>query len=166
MAAMTEIDRPWIQSEFAKLIAAERSLITEAKSRASSPPDPTLGVLYHEIEIADERHLKVLETIAARYGYTPSRSESGGVGETLGRLRDKVSEIGSTPSDLLNRDLQAKSDALHWETAWTQAFVAIGDATSADELSAVLKEDQVHHDALLEGLKHMIEQGARGSVKT
>ena len=53
-------------SEFVKGIHAERSLAADAKATADSPPDPSLGVLYHEIAVADERHVGILETIARR----------------------------------------------------------------------------------------------------
>ena len=90
------IDRSWIGAEFAKGIDIERSLAADAKARAESPPDPTFGVLYCEIAAADERHVASMETIATRYGHTPSRSVSGGVGETLGRLRDMVAGMNAS----------------------------------------------------------------------
>src|SRR5207248_5590788 len=127
MATVTTINRPWIASEFSKGIEAEQSLMDEAKARAESPPDPSLGVLYHEIATADERHRMIVETIATRYGHTPSRSVAGGIGETLGRLKEKVGEIGSSPMQRLGNDLTAKANAIHWCTAWVHAFQAIGD---------------------------------------
>src|SRR4051794_10780182 len=140
MATATTINRDWIASEFSKGIEAEQSLMDEAKARAESPPDPGLGVLYHEIAAADERHRAIVETIATRYGHTPSRSMAGGIGETLGRLKDKVGEIGATPLQRVGSDLAAKANAIHWYTAWVQAFQAVGDAESARELSTVLAE--------------------------
>src|SRR4051812_20285794 len=144
MASSTSINRDWIASEFAKGIDAEKELLDEAKARSESPPDPSLGVLYHEIAAADERHRAIIETIATRYGHVPSRSVAGGIGETLGRLKDKVSEMGSSPMQLIAHDLSQKANAVHWCTAWVSAFQALGDAESARELSAVLTEQKSH----------------------
>jgi hypothetical protein len=166
MASASTIDRAWISSEFVKQIDAERSMAADAKSRAESPPDPSLSVLYHEIAAADERHVLALEKIATRYGHTPSRSEGGGgVAEALGRLKDKVTGLGSTHRDVLEQDLAAKSNAVNLRTAWAHAFESLGDSESARELSAVVAEDQAHRDALLEGLKRMLEQAARGEAE-
>ena len=131
MASRTEIDRDWISKEFSRGIDAEKELLEDAKARAESPPDPSLGVLYHEIAAADERHRAIIETIATRYGHVPARSVAGGIGETLGRLKDKVSEMGSSPMQLISHDLNMKANAVHWSTAWVLAFEAIGDAKSA-----------------------------------
>ena len=98
MATATTIKRDWIAAEFSKGIDAEQALMDNARLRAESPPDPALGVLYHEIATADERHRAIVETIATRYGHVPSRSMAGGIGETLGRLKDKVGEMGSDPA--------------------------------------------------------------------
>lgn len=166
MATASTIDRAWIAEEFSKGIAAEQSLMDEAKSRSQSPPDATLGVLYHEIADADERHLAIIETIATRYGHTPARSVAGGISETLGRLRGKVGELGSTPLQLVGHDLVAKANAIHWCTAWIQAFQAVGDAESARELSAVLTEEKAHRDALQEGLNRLVVHGAVASDDT
>ncbi len=157
------IDRAWIASEFLKLIDSERSLTTVARARAQSPPMPALAVLYNEIAEQDGRHVTVLETIATRYGYTPTRSPGGGVGETLGRLKDKVVALGAAPTDLLRQDLMAKAEATDCQSAWVHAFNTIGDSQSARDLAAVLTEDQAHHDALLEGLKRMLEQRTTGN---
>jgi hypothetical protein len=159
MAAANTINRAWIAAEFSKGLDAEESLVDEANARAESPPDESLGVLYHEIAVADERHRQIVETIAVRYGHTPSRSLSGGIGETLGRLRDKVSSIGSTPLQLVGQDLAAKANVIHWCTAWVHAFETLGDAESARELSAVLTEEKSHRDALQEGLNRMVAAG-------
>src|SRR5260221_4158362 len=105
MATATTINRDWIGAEFSKGIEAEQALVEEALARAKSPPDAELGVLYHELATADERHRLIVETIATRYGHTPSRSVSGGIGETLGRLRDKVGSLGSSPLQLIGHDL-------------------------------------------------------------
>jgi len=160
MATATTINRDWIAAEFSKGIEAEQSLMEEAKARAESPPDPGLGVLYHEIAAADERHRAIVETIATRYGHTPSRSVAGGIGETLGRLKEKVGEIGCTPMQRLGHDLMAKANSIHWCQAWVQAFQAIGDAESARELAAILTEEKAHRDALQEGLNRMVTIGA------
>src|SRR5262249_34872350 len=146
MTTTTTINRDWIAAEFSKGIDAEHELWQEAKARAESPPDPALAVLYSEIAAADERHRAIVETIATRYGHTPSRGLAGGIGEPLGRLREKVSEIGSGPLDRLGRDLAAKANAIHWCTAWVHAFEAIGDSESARALAAVLTEQKAHRD--------------------
>jgi hypothetical protein len=160
MAAASAINRAWIAQEFAKGIDAEQALLDDAKARAESPPDPSLGVLYHEIAGHDERHRTIVETIATRYGHTPSRSVAGGIGETLGRLKDKVGEIGTTPLERIGHDLMSKANVIHWCTAWIQTFRAIGDAESASELEGVLAEETSHRDALQEGLNRMVLQGA------
>jgi hypothetical protein len=163
MATATTIHRDWIAAEFSKGIEAEQTLIDEARARAQSPPDPALQVLYNEIAAADERHRGVVETIATRYGHTPTRSVAGGIGEALGRLKEKVGEIGSTPLQLVGHDLAAKANAIHWQTAWIQAFQSIGDAESARELTALLAEEKAHRDALQEGLNRLVTRGASGS---
>jgi len=160
MATAPTAQREWIATEFSKGIDAEQSLIDEAKTRAASPPDPALTVLYHEIATADERHRTIVETIATRYGHTPTRSVAGGIGETLGRLKDKVGEMGASALQRVSHDLAAKANAIHWYTAWVQTFQTIGDADSARELSAVLTEEKAHRDALQEGLNRMVAQGA------
>jgi hypothetical protein len=162
MATATTVQRDWIATEFCKGIEAEQSLIEEAKARALAPPDPALQVLYNEIVSADQRHRGIVETIATRYGHTPTRSVAGGIGETLGRLKDKVGEIGSTPLQRVSHDLAAKANAIHWYTAWIAAFESIQDAESARELAAVLTEEKAHRDALQEGLNRMVTQGASG----
>jgi hypothetical protein len=160
MATAPTINRAWIVSEFSKGIDAEQAMIDEAKARTESPPDPTLGVLYNEIAAADERHRAIIETIATRYGHNPSRSLTGGIGETLGRLKERIGEMGSSPFQRLGQDLTAKANAIHWCTAWVEAFQAIGDAGSARELSAVLTEEKAHRDALQEGLNRLVTQAA------
>jgi hypothetical protein len=162
MATAPTINRAWIATEFSKGIDAEQALMDEAKARAESPPDPSLGVLYHEIAADEERHRAIVETIATRYGHTPLRSVAGGIGETLGRLKDRVSKLGSTPWQCLGHDLAAKANAIHWCTAWVQTFQAIGDAESARELTVVLTEEKAHRDALQEGLNRLLTQGAMG----
>ncbi|MDR3634416.1 MAG: hypothetical protein P4L84_11475 [Isosphaeraceae bacterium] len=158
------IDRDWIASEFSKGIDNEQSLLDEARSRSESPPDPTLGVLYHQIATADERHRGIVETIATRYGHTPSRSVAGGIGETLGRLKDKVNELSTTPLQRLGHDLASRASAIHWYTAWIEAFQRLGDAESAGALAAILTEEKAHRDALQEGLNRMVTQGATGEA--
>ena len=160
MATAPSINRDWIVAEFSKGIEAEHSLQVDAQSTASSPPDPSLGVLYNEIAAADGRHRLIIETIATRYGYNPGRGLSTGIGGTIERLRDKVGEMGSTPQVRVEHDLSAKASAIHWCTAWVHTFQSIGDAESARELAAVLAEEKAHHDALQEGLNRMVARGA------
>lgn len=160
MATAPTAHREWIATEFSKGIGAEQDLIDEAKARAASPPDLALTVLYHEIAAADERHRTVVETIATRYGHTPTRSMAGGIGETLGRLKDKVGEMGASALQRVSHDLAAKANAIHWYTAWVQTFQSLGDADSARELAVVLDEEKSHRDALQEGLNRMVIQGA------
>ncbi len=160
--AQAASDRAWIASELMKGVDAERSLAADAKARAESPPDAALSVLYHEIAAADERHATTLETIAARYGQTPSSSTGGGIGRALGELKDKLVELGSDALDQLRQDLTAKAQSVHWHTAWVHAFGALGDTASAEDLSAVLAEEQAHRDALQQGLNRVVEQHARG----
>jgi len=166
MATGITINRVWIAAEFSRGIAAEQMLIDEAKARAESPPDASLAVLYHEIAAADARHLQIVETIATRYGHTPSRSVAGGIGETLGRLKEMVGNLGSTPLQLVGHDLMAKANVIHWCNAWIQTFQAIGDAESARELAAVETEERAHRDALQEGLNRLVLQGATGEATT
>ena len=164
MATPSAVARDWIGVEFAKGIDAERSLAANAKARAESPPDPTLGVLYHEIAAADDRHVVTVETVATRYGHTPSRSVSGGVGETLGRLRDKVVGMSSSPLDFLSHDLTAKAEAIHWYIAWVHAFESVGDSESSRELAVVLTEEKTHLEALQQAFNRMLEQYARAGT--
>jgi hypothetical protein len=160
--AQTTINREWIANQFSKGIDHEQELRDDARARVDSPPDPALGVLYNLIAREDERHRSIVETIAIRYGHTPSRSVAGGIGETLGRLKDKVSDLSTTGLQRISRDLAAKANAVHWYTAWTQAFESIGDTQSARELAAVASEEKAHRDALQEALNRMVAQGAHG----
>jgi hypothetical protein len=160
MATAPSVKRDWILAEFSKGIEAEHSLQTHAQATASNPPDPSLGVLYNEIAAAEGRHRLIVETIATRYGYNPGKGTGTGIGGTIERLREKVSELGSTPQQRLEHDLSAKASAIHWCTAWVHAFQAIGDAESARELAAVLAEEKAHHDALQEGLNRLVARGA------
>jgi hypothetical protein len=162
MTLQPSIDRAWIGSELAKGIDAERSLSGDARARADSPPDAVLSVLYHEIAAADQRHATVLETIAARYGQSPSEHIVGGIGRALGDLKRKVIGGGSGTWDQLIEDMSAKARSIHWNTAWVHALEAIGDSASARELSAVLAEEEAHRDALQRGLNRLVEQHARG----
>ena len=161
-SAHTTTNREWIASEFSKGIDNEHALAEEAKSRSESPPDPALGVLYHEIAAADARHRDIVETIATRYGHTPARSVAGGIGETLGRLKEKVNDLATTPLQRIGHDLAAKANAIHWYTAWIEAFQALGDSESARALTDVLNEERAHRDALQTGLNRMVAQGASG----
>ena len=163
MATSTSVNRDWILAEFSKGIDAERSLQANAESAASSPPDPDLCLLYHEIAAADGRHQLIVETIATRYGYNPAKGHSGGLGGTFERLKEKVSEFGSSPQQRLEHDLAAKSTAIHWYLAWIHTFQTINDAESARELAAVLTEEKAHQDALQEGLNRLVARGATES---
>jgi hypothetical protein len=156
------INREWIAAELSKGIEAEQALAAEARMRAEVPPDPALGVLYHEIAAADDRHRGVVETVATRYGYNPTRTVPGGLGEVLTRLKDKVSEIATTPLERLGHDLAAKANAIHWYTAWVTALEALGEDDNARALATVLDEEKAHRDALQLGLTRLIEAGARG----
>jgi hypothetical protein len=165
MGQTPAIDRAWIATQITKGIDAERSLATDAKTRADSPPDPILSVLYHEIAAADERHASVVETIAARYGHTPLASTGGGIGKALGQLRDKFVGVGSDALDQLILDVTAKAQSVHWHTAWVHAFGAIGDSESARELSVVLSEEAAHRDILQQALNRLVEQRASGAAE-
>jgi hypothetical protein len=160
MATVPTVNRDWILVEFAKGIDAENSLQQDAEATASSPPDPSLGLLYHEIAAADGRHRLIIETIATRYGYNPGKGLSGGLGKAIDRLKNSVSEIGSTPQARVAKDLLAKASAMHWTAAWVAAFQSIGDAESARELASVLTEQKAHHDALQEGMNRLVVRGA------
>jgi hypothetical protein len=160
MSTATLVNRAWIGAELSKGIEAEQALMDEARARAESPPDADLGVLYHEIATADERHRQIVETVATRYGHTPSRSVANGLGETLGRLREKVSALAASPMQRISNDLKEKANAIHWYTAWISTFQSLGDAESARELAAVLTEEKSHRDALQEGLNRLVARGA------
>jgi len=165
MATAPTINREWIATQFSKGIEAEQVLVDDAQARAQAPPEPALTVLYNEIAVDDERHRTMIETIAIRYGHTPSRSVAGGIGETLARLKEKVGELGTTPLQKLGHDLTAKANVIHWCTAWIEAFQAIGDSESARDLGTVLNEEKAHHRALQESLNRMILRGATGENK-
>jgi len=154
--------RDWIAAEFSKGIHAEHEMGAEARSRAANPPDSALGVLFSQIAEADERHCGVVETVAVRYGHTPARNLGGGIGETLSKLKDKVTSIGSTPLDCVSQDLAAKANAIHWYEAWVHAFTEIGDSESARELASILTEERSHRDALQDVLNRLVVKGAKG----
>lgn len=162
MATAPSLNREWIATQFSKGIDAEHALQVDAEATSASPPDPSLGVLYHEIAAADGRHRLIVETIATRYGYNPGRGMTTGISGTLERLKEKVSELGSSPQQRLEHDLAAKASVIHWCTAWVQTFQTIGDAESARELAAVLTEEKAHHEALQEGLNRLVLKGAQG----
>jgi hypothetical protein len=67
-----------------------------------------------------------------------------------------VSELGSSPFDLLTYDLLARTTSILWCTAWVYTFEAIGDTASAQELVAVLNEKKVHCEALQGGLNRLV----------
>jgi bacterioferritin (cytochrome b1) len=163
LAPSSAADRQWIATELGKGIEAERALSAEAKARGESPPDPSLGVLYHEIAASDESHAAVIERVAVRYGHTPAASTNGGgIGGALGQIKDRFVNLGASPLDLVAADLQEKSRSIHWLTAWAGALEKIGDSASGQELTAVLKEEEAHHDALQQAFNWMIERHARG----
>ncbi len=122
-------------------------------------------MVYHEIAEADDRHRAVVETIAVRYGHTPSRSLTGGIGEAIGRFKEKVGEMGTRPQEKVAHDLATKADAIHWYDAWIHAFEEIGDDQSARELAAVCTEEKAHRDALQQWLNRIVARGARGEAK-
>jgi hypothetical protein len=152
--------RDWIVAEFSKGIEAEQSLQTHAETSAENPPDPSLSLLYHEIAAADKRHCLIVETIATRYGYNPSKSNGLGISGTLERWREKVGELGQAAHTRLAHDLSAKADAIHWTTAWVFTFQSLGDTESARELAAILTEEKAHLEALQEGLNRLIAREA------
>lgn len=158
------IDRDWIAQEFSKGIDAEGHQAHDLGDRAGTPPDESLSVLYHEIAEADARHVKVIEAVAIRYGHTP-KGTGGTVGKALGSIKDTVQNLVHSSSVLerVSHDLAVKANAIHWYTAWIQAFEAIGDADSVRELSAVLAEETSHRDALQQGLNQLVAKGAQGT---
>jgi hypothetical protein len=162
MATVTPIQRDWIATEFSKGIHSEQEFAETARERGESPPTPSLQILYNELAVADERHRTILETIAARYGQTPSKSVGSGIGQTLERLKIKVSDLGASPMRIVSGDLTAKANAIHWYVAWIKTFESIADTHSARELAAVLIEEKAHRDALQEGLNQLVLQGATG----
>src|SRR4051812_44752506 len=140
-AASKRANQEWIAAEFSKGIEAEQALIDIAKVRVQSPPDPSLQVLYQEIANADVRHKQLVETIAIRYGHTPTRGVAGSIGESIGRLKEKVGEMGASGIQLLGHDLALKANSIHWYTAWIAAFECLGDTESASSLAAILTEE-------------------------
>ncbi|WZP00465.1 hypothetical protein EP7_002109 [Isosphaeraceae bacterium EP7] len=158
------IDRAWILEQFSKGVDSLDGMKTEAEARAQSPPDAELALLYSEIAKSVARHREVVSTIAARYGDTPSRGAGGGIGEAIGRIKDKVGEMGASSLDLVGKDLGAKSNAIHWSRAWVEAFAAIGDTQSSEELATVLAEEETHRDALQKVLATLVTRGARGEL--
>ena len=131
VSSSAEANHPWIATELGKGMEAERAFSSEAKARGESPPGPSLGVLYHEISAADERHAGVIERIATRYGHTPGSPATMGISEALGQIKDRFAKLGSSAVDQLSADLQAKARSVHWLTAWAQALEKIGDSASA-----------------------------------
>jgi hypothetical protein len=162
MTQTSTVDHGWIASEFVKGIDAERTLAADAKARADSPPDPSLGLIYHEIAAADERHVGVLQTIATRYGHTPSPVAGGGIGKVWDRVKGAVGKSGSDDLDHLVADLTAKAASVYWHAAWVHAFEALGESASARDLSTVLAEEATHLDALRQAFNRMVERLARG----
>jgi hypothetical protein len=155
------INKTWVVSELMKLVEAERSMAGGIGARSETPPDESLSFVYHEISTADERHAQIIETIATRYGFTPSRGASGGIGEALGRLKERFAAIGSNPIERLLVDMSAKAEAIHRYTAWVHALESTGDAASGNEMATILADEQVHLDALQAGLDRLIEQATK-----
>jgi hypothetical protein len=155
---MASVDRAWISAELAKGLDAERSLAADFGAKAVSPPDPVLSVLYHEIAAADERHATLLETIATRYGHTPSRANGVGIGRLWNSVKDRFAELGSGALDLLNWALTSKSLSVQWLTAWAQTFEAIGDTDSARAIARILADEQTHQQALQQALNQMVQR--------
>jgi hypothetical protein len=143
----TPIDRKWITTELVKGLAAERTLSAEAKGRALAPPHPSLSVIYNELTAAEDRHCTILEIIATRYGHIPT-SNGGGLSDTFGWLKDKVSYLGSSPLERLAYDLEARTASLLWCTGWVHTFEELGDTASAEDLVPVLAGKKTHCDAL------------------
>jgi hypothetical protein len=152
------VDRDWIKSELVKGLAAERTLAAEARARAESPPDLSLAIIYGQLATAEDRLHSILEIIAARYGHTPTHRLGGGIGESFGWLRGKMSEVGSSPFDRLTYDLVARATSVLWCTAWIHTFETIGDVESARELAAVLTETKAHCEALQGGLNRLVAE--------
>jgi hypothetical protein len=157
------IDREWVAAEFSKGIDAEQSLFLDAKARVDDPPDPSLAVLYNEIAGDDARHRDLVETVAIRYGYTPTHKNGTGITETITRLKEKVTGFGAAPLDRVGHDLAAKANAIHWYTAWIAAFDAAGETESVRDLTAILSQERAHRDALQVGLNRLVEAGLRGA---
>ena len=153
-------NREWIAEQFSKGIEAEHHMSLNARVRVDDPPIPDLAVLYGQIAEADERHRDAVEAIAIRYGHPPSKGARGGIGETIGRLREKVTNLGSSPMDEVAHDLGSKSDAIHWMAAWVHGFEAVGDPQSSRELAAILAEERSHHEALQVALNRQVAAGA------
>ncbi|WP_422931275.1 hypothetical protein [Singulisphaera sp. PoT] len=164
MATVPTINRSWIADEFSKGIEGMRSSVDIANERATSPPHAALSVLYHEMASVAEKNRDVVETIAIRYGYSPTKSVTEGISETLGRLKDRMEDLVTSETELekVSHDLMAKANSIHWCTAWIQTFQGIGDVESAQELSGVLADERAHRDALQEGLNRMVLKGASG----
>ena len=160
-AASTGINKNWVVAEITKLVDAEQYMAGGTGPNPKTPPHEMLSCVYHEMSAADERHVQVLKTIATRYGYVPVRGEGGGIGEAIGRLRDRFTALGSDPIERLIGDLLLKAEAVHRYTAWIQVFETAGDSTSAQELAAILAEEHVHMDALQSGLNRLVEEAAR-----
>jgi hypothetical protein len=125
-----------------------------------------MSVLYHEIAAADERHRAIVETIATRYGHVPARSVARRHRRDPRSAEGQGQRDGSSPMQLISHDLNMKANAVHWSTAWVQAFEAIGDSQSARELSAVLTEQKSHCVALQDGLNRMVFAGRTAARKS
>jgi hypothetical protein len=159
--ATPAVNKDWVVAELIKLVDAERWIAGGTGPQPKTPPHETLTCVYHEMAAADERHVEAIKTIATRYGYVPVRDSGGGIGEAIGRLKDRFAAIGSSPIDRLVGDLMAKAEAVHRYTAWAQVFETMGDTRSGEELARITAEEQVHIDTLQTVLNRLIEEAAR-----
>ena len=94
------INRDWIAAEFSKGIEAKQALQDDATATAEAPPDPALGLLYHEIAAADARHKAIIETIATRYGHNLTKGGGIGLGEDAQapqRQGERARRLASAP---------------------------------------------------------------------
>ncbi len=156
--ATLSIERSTVASEIQNILALEEAHAASATLRGESPPHPSLAVLYHEIAADDQRHISALERIAIRYGATPGSHHSSGVGRVLERIKTSIVELRTSAANLIAQDLLAKSEVIHWQTVWADLFASMNDETSAGELALILKEEQAHHDALLEAFKRVVRE--------
>jgi hypothetical protein len=159
--ASPAISKEWVVGKLLKLIDAERSMAGSIGQNAKTPPHEVLSCLYHEISAADEGHAEAIKIIAARYGYIPVRTERSSIGDTIGRLKERFTALGSDSSERLIGDLLPKAEAIYRYTAWVQIFKAMGDTASADELTSILADEQAHRDTLQVALNKLVEERAR-----
>jgi bacterioferritin (cytochrome b1) len=53
-------------------------------------------------------------------------------------------------------DLRQKADAVHWCTAWIEAFRMLEDQASVNELTTILQEELSHRDQLQGTLNRLL----------